>query len=1041
LKQLKILSATIMIRLFFFLALWWLIGVGTVWPQDRAKAALQQPAPRVAPDSAALNAPAVARPAKAESTNADTTRPAWKDWFAIEIDPLAALIALISLVFVAYFARKSRRAELRVEREEQKRTELEDRQRKLEEQLALLTATRDFEEKRAEQKRTQKAKTAEERYRHALETEVCQIHLAAPGLEEAPVNLLNTFVRLNISEQYRSAEFPQLGDTERAQGLHENLSPEEVLTRAFQNYRRKLLLIIGDPGSGKTTLLRYYAATCLQPEGYKQLGFSPEVLPLYLPLRDVDSAKSLAENLAVWANKRDAGVAAPEFDAWLHERETLVLLDGLDEISKLEDRKKACAWIDDKCAGRKQARFVMTSRATGMRRTDNLALRTAHLHAEVRDFSAEQKREFLRKWFRAAHLEGSRPLKHETEADWRQRQLREAEKSAEEVIAYLEQPENRSLRELAGIPMLLQLIALIWKQYQTKPESRTKLYDIALDYLLEYRDDQRGYAPLLKADKARRVLSPAALWMQEELNAEEVTKDKMHGYLQPIIEPINNTLQAEELCANLRDRAGVMADYGKSEYIFRHKSFREYFAGMQLVTNYNEKDRLARLVKTFGDNAWAEPLRYFMSKADGKAFSAFMAALFDSPVSREFNQSQQDLLEGLVREAPEKQSEALLACLRDQKKTANQQRYALDCLKIIGGETVRKQLEIFAGAGQGKAKTLAYAREIAASLAAPSVSAVRPAIKPQLFAELPASFRNEVEYNAEYILIRGGTIESSATKQIEKVPDIYFAKYPVTNKQYRRFIRYLMGEETEIGKLVSAKVFAEKFLEFVSTDKAYTDYFGLRPKGHTAVGRDAKTWSEKLKSEFDEDRKFNGEEQPVVGVSWYAARAYCFWLSLCENGHVETFRRNVSTPDISTRNVSTPDVSTIYRLPHETEWQRAAAGRREDGAPRKYPWPKEKGEPNDKLANYGGNVGQTTPVGRYPEGATPEGLMDMAGNVWEWQENWDAKDKNARALRGGSWSYDSVYLPSAIRSRYIPVNRLYIVGFRVVRAQSFFGTL
>jgi formylglycine-generating enzyme required for sulfatase activity len=294
------------------------------------------------------------------------------------------------------------------------------------------------------------------------------------------------------------------------------------------------------------------------------------------------------------------------------------------------------------------------------------------------------------------------------------------------------------------------------------------------------------------------------------------------------------------------------------------------------------------------------------------------------------------------------------------------------------------------------------------------VSEVRQAAKPKLFAELPPAFRNPVEYNAEYILIRGGTIKYSVTNQIEKVPDLYFAKYPVTNKQYRRFIRYLQGEERELGELAPPSVFAEKLLEFAASDKAYIDYLGRLP---VQTG-DAKAWPDKLKSTYDDDRKFNGEDQPVVGVSWYAARAYCFYLSLFDES-----------------------TATVYRLPHEVEWQRAAAGRREDGPPREYPWPPEKGEPNKNLANYGGQVGQTTPVSRYPEGATPEGLMDMAGNVWEWMENWYEKEKAHRALRGGSWVDITVDLRCAIRFWDDPVVRDGFIGFRVVRAQSAFDTL
>jgi len=906
---------------------------------------------------------------------------------------------------------------LRAEHEFRKRTELEDRLRQVEDHLALRAADRQFEEEQEQLKRTQKAKTDEERYRHVLQTEVCRLNLTAPGVEDVPVSLDDTFVHLNFSEHDPSRQFPLYGDPKRAVGKNEDLSPKEVLSRAFQEYGRKLLLIIGDPGSGKTTLLKYYALCCLKPDGHRLLGFDRPVFPFYLPLREIDRNKSLAENLSHWANQRlEAPISADEFQFWLEKRDSLILLDGLDEISQLEDRQEICGWIDKKNAGLKRGRLVVTSRGNGIR-GQNLVLNTPNLKAEVRDFSDGQREEFLRKWFRTAYQQGSR-LPHESESEWRQRQLREAESTAEQVIDYLKQPENLSLRQLTGIPMLLQLLALIWKQYGIKPETRTEIYDIALDYLLEYRDEQppRRIKPLLKARKARRVLSPVSLWMQEELTADEVAKDKMHDYIAPILEPIDNTVTAEDLCANLRDRAGLIADYGKNEYIFRHKSFREYFAGLQLVNSYHENKRLGRLVETFGESWWAETLRYFISRADGKAFSAFINAFFNSEKSRELSQEQQNLLQALMREAPDRPIDAFLACLRDDIKNEYQQRYALDCLKIIGGEPVRQSLEFYLQTPSGKPSTIAYTREILAGLAAPAVSEARKAAKPKLFAELPPAFRNPVEYNAEYILIRGGTIKYSVTNQIEKVPDLYFAKYPVTNKQYRRFIRYLRGEETELGKVVPLNVFSEKLLEFIAPDQAYIDY----------LSRNAKAWPDKLTSKYEEDRKFNGEDQPVVGVSWYAARAYCFWLSVLE---AVTDDASLRTPGLK--------IADLFRLPNEVEWERAAVGRREEGPPRKYPWPAEKGEPNEKLANYGSHVGQTTPVGRYPEGATPEGLMDMAGNVWEWMENkYGSKDyPEARALRGGSWYITTENLRCVARIYFHPLDHWNFIGFRVVCGQ------
>lgn len=273
-----------------------------------------------------------------------------------------------------------------------------------------------------------------------------------------------------------------------------------------------------------------------------------------------------------------------------------------------------------------------------------------------------------------------------------------------------------------------------------------------------------------------------------------------------------------------------------------------------------------------------------------------------------------------------------------------------------------------------------------------------------LFSELPKSFHNPHEYNAEYILISGGRYRYSVTWRTEFVPDMYFARYPVTHKRYLRFIRYLDNQEPEIGRILPADRFYDLLPKFTSSVKGFADYLGSNRTG----------WADKFRCRTDEDRRFGGEDQPVVRVSWFSARAYCLWLT-------ELTRAGA--------NSSANQASNIFRLPKETEWEWAASGGK-----REYPWGDLK--PSDRLANYGNTVGATTPVGSYPDGATPEGLMDMAGNAWEWMENWHEKEGRDRSLRGGSWSNPGDWLRCSARGWNDPSNRGVLIGFRVVRSQS-----
>jgi formylglycine-generating enzyme required for sulfatase activity len=155
----------------------------------------------------------------------------------------------------------------------------------------------------------------------------------------------------------------------------------------------------------------------------------------------------------------------------------------------------------------------------------------------------------------------------------------------------------------------------------------------------------------------------------------------------------------------------------------------------------------------------------------------------------------------------------------------------------------------------------------------------------------------------------------------------------------------------------------------------------------------------------------------VVNVSWDDALAYCRWLS------------QVSGQSIT--------------LPSEAQWEKAARG---DKDKRAYPWGDTWNKTKCNTAELG--LGDTTPVGIFPEGASPYGCLDMAGNVWEWTRSayheypYDPADGREdlngtdvlRVLRGGSWFIhgDGARVPG--RGRYYPLYRDDTDGFRVMVA-------
>jgi len=288
----------------------------------------------------------------------------------------------------------------------------------------------------------------------------------------------------------------------------------------------------------------------------------------------------------------------------------------------------------------------------------------------------------------------------------------------------------------------------------------------------------------------------------------------------------------------------------------------------------------------------------------------------------------------------------------------------------------------------------------------------------------PCRYRGEEEPLSGFVKIPEGPFMMGSQKGDEEAAPDWFgnprdmvipysywmARYPVTVAQFRVFLE-AGGYDSPDWWSEAGRVWRSGDWHSPGQDEETVDWLKQRP----APLRNRPMW-------WDEQHTYSN--RPVVGVSWFESTAYCCWLD-AQVKAAGAFPR--------------PD-GYVVRLSTEAEWEKAA--RCADD--RRYPWGNQ--DWDEERANIGpSEIGHATAVGMYPRGASPSGIHDLSGNVWEWTYSlnrpypYDPRDGrndqdsgDHRRMRGSSWLFDERCARCSARGGGPPDHYNDVVGFRVV---------
>jgi formylglycine-generating enzyme required for sulfatase activity len=746
--------------------------------------------------------------------------------------------------------------------------------------------------------------------------------------------------------------------------------------------KERKLVVLGDPGTGKTISLRYIALMVANGGGAINLGLNEPLIPIFVRLADfarelekrpfISLENFLIEYIQLAHSSSDR---LGEFlRLSLEQGKCMLLLDGLDEVAtnmrlgkiSREGVVKAVQKLSDiRCNDNCCNRMIVTSRIEGY--WDDPLLDFKHIQLCPLRIPDEVE-SFLFQWY-LAHEQA-----HDREIDLKRAELLANERVNELLPRMLSNP---SVCRLATNPLLLTILALINENLGRLPNRRIKLYEIAVQTLIEsWRQLQVGLPDSLIGelgeDMIIRIMAPLAYWMHENHPGGTTSFEEWHNKLLQILINEGFEQEAEDLANRFlyhaRFQTGLLTEKSLNQFGFFHLTFEEYLTARQ-IARQREDERRRMLKMHWADPRWQEVILLTAGQL------------------------------GIAESKTDDVSVFIEDILKMEAENEEQKGYPA----ILGGRALED-----IGVRSVTAQTRRWVHQ---SLLSTAQDLNLDTNKPSNITQFQILVRN----GAADILNGLGYFPDDLYTFVRN-RGFWIGKYPVTNLQYQRFVESPDYMNPELW---------QDFPMFDETSKLMPENWmnkGIEwRKDFLPISQDYSPHT--IYPKYWEDVRLGifRKNVPVVGISWYEANAYCKWLE----------KHWAELPECSNELLK----PSIIRLPTAHEWEHAAGGTQSS---QRYAWDKP-GETSSQIndilrcANLRENkLGFTTAVWMFPAGTSPNNVMDLTGNVWEWQANFSHQEHTYLALRGGSWNTNKELAYVGYHFYFHPFDRSSSVGFRLI---------